>query len=197
MSLFLKNKKKQCILVFAFLILFASLFSIKKSFSLIEDGTHYALGTKGSTIFVYNSTPHYILEASKIYIISNGYNGTKDINFSIINSNGTYCVKESYKNIDTGAYFVIDNKCKIIEQKNLKPEEELTKIITTPDIGGITAIQLARKYLNIEENIPAIENYRCLKTTSNNEEMKFCYKISFQNSNSTIYIDGVSGEEVK
>ena len=212
------SKKKLLAIIFAMVlvitgIIVALLFKKIGDNSIesdIENSTRYKISDDGAILRAFNSIPKETVEATKEYIINNGYN-SDEIKFNFHNSKSTfsrsfpsnpndvpfvYYVGEIYKNIWVG-YLAIDENGNVVETQDLMTEGELSEIQIEPDIGSTAAIIAARGYLDLSADVPAVTVGRRLYNGTNIDEVLFCYMIKFEEYDNYIYINGITGERIE
>lgn len=91
-------------------------------------------------------------------------------------------------------YFVINQNGDIVEEKYLKTIEELSEYQTEPDLE-YDVINIAREKLSLDESAYITDAKRFFYYNSDNEGT-LCYKVQF-NNNDQIYINAITGDEIK
>lgn len=188
----------------------------------IEKSTKYKITDDGATIYAFNSVPKEIVNKLKEYIKNNGY-VHPEIKFIFQNSKATFNPNfPSNTNDEPFIYYVteikytageidykynrhnifvgdmaIDEDGNVVETHNLMTAEELSRIQTEPDISFIEPLRTAKDYLHADESTPAEIWSWCFCTPQNDDEWILCYKIKFEDNDSIIYIDGITGERIE
>ena len=115
----------------------------------VESSTEYQITSNGSKLIAYDTIPVRIINSAKEYIRSQELNDsnilwffensqyTFNLKYPNASENDLYYVAESYLNIDTRGYFVLDKWGKVVEINELKTKDELKKIQANPEISSI------------------------------------------------------------
>lgn len=174
-----------------------------KPMSDIEESVSYKVTEDGSTLWAFRSLPKETVNATLSYIKDNGYNdidvtftfqngpNTYDEFFSSKSGSNIYYVTQTYKNIFVG-YIGVSDKGEIYDVFNLMSSKELSEITLEPDIGSQTAIESARTFLEISNQMPANTISRRLYEVDN--DVFLCYMVKFEGHDQYVLVNGITGE---